>query len=557
MSEDLPSELDVKLLNAKYVEYKLAAEREEEESLKETLFDEEDYDGAEDYDEEDDDDDDYIDNYEPQMKQSPNRLLKLVLRSIFKLRKHWLLTSLGISILVVNCFIWSSAWNISHPSTQIVSNVSTFGDITKSIHNLQWQINELNNRQKSKFQDLRNYIDLKMDEVSSKFKKVDQQVDDIKRSNEALLSQLNALSLDNIQVELSKIPVIIDDDKNIQLLPEFKDYLQSYIKSSLSSNEVQRQFQLNLQGFISDYTQEIIHSKVGFMNREEILKLISLQFQENKRKLIDEIKQLTTRSLRPKEVPEKLVSSSGYVKQDKVDYAQSSNGARIINYLSSKTFKPRTKSKSWLQSVFSASGPTTNNRNANGYENQDPDNWDDVNPTSPFIVLTQNDGFWKTEDINGTIGIKFLEPIYMDEFLYEHKRVFNSALLTSCPKVLSICVQSDDDAYLQEHTPFANEQRGDKYTKVLELHYDLNDDAIQHAEVPSWLKKVLIKSMIVQIDGNYGNDFFTSLYKFHIHGITRFDVLSVEKLMQNTEISEAVKRGFRTTVKSFGSDERT
>lgn len=536
MSDDLPSKLDIVLLNEKFAEYKRAAaaaeEEEEEEDLlegmedvKETLMES---DGDDEYDEDEAGDGDY---------EPTKPLLKPLIRLVYRLTRHWLVLTFTFTLLVLGCVLWASG----PPSTRNIPTVSSFADISKSIQHLQWQINEANNRQKNKLQDLRNYLDLKMDEVHAKFTHVDNELVPLHKQQEDLVQRIDAISIGDVQLDMSKIPVILDDHNNVQLLPEFKRFLQSYIKSSLSSQEFQRHFQVNLQSFIEDYVKEIVSSKVGFMNKDEILQLVTLQFQQNKRKLIDEIKQLTQHKPMDDIIPSRLVDSKNdYTKQRKINFAQSANGARIINYLSSPTFRPRTNAPfSWWGFATSKGAP--------------PSTEDEVSASSPFIVLTPNDGVWRSGDVNATLGIKFLEPIYISGFLYEHPRALNSALLTSCPKVLSLYVQVDDVASLRQHSDY-DECLAGKYHKVLELEYDLNGDALQEAHVPRWLKRLLVKSMVVKVDGNYGNDFYTSVYKLHVQGLTRLDVLSVDTLMRNAEIGEPVKRGFRTAVQRFGDD---
>lgn len=521
MSDVLPSKLDISLLNAKYAEYKREALNESTESEAENLKQTFQWEGDVD---DDEDNEDEI----PLNEDAVETLWKPVIRISFRLRHYWP-ASLGvILLLMLSTLLWGSKSN-----TQIIPNVSSFADISKSMQHLQWQINELNSKHKNKFQDLRNYLELKMEEVGAKFVAVDDEIQKLKVEQATIVAQLGSLSLEGVHVDGSKIPVLLDEHNNVQLLPEFQKYLQEYIQSTLSSQKVQRQFQLNFESFVHDYINEIVQSKVGFMNKEEILHLVTMQFQENKRKLIDEIKQFT--QIKPRqEIPQKLIPKE-YPKQDKVNYAQAANGARVINYLSSPTFKPRTKKSWWFSRKTQAE-----------VEEKEDD------PSSPFIVLTANDGVWRSTEVNATLGIKFLEPIYMSEFMYEHPRVQNSALLTSCPAKLSVYILSDQTSHVTRLSAYT-ETIG-KYQKAFEMRYDLNEATIQQAEVPEWMKTVLVKSLVVRIEGNYGNEFFSSLYKLKVHGLTRLDVLSVDKLMRNSDVGESVKRGFRTSVKRFGDD---
>jgi hypothetical protein len=510
MSDDLPSKLDIDLLNAKYVDYKkaiedaLGDESDDDGSYKETFVDE------------------YSDEFDDEegADEAPSvSLLKPLIRFTFRLTKHWIITLTILAIIIVNVILWNRA------SLPIISN-----DLSRSLNNLQWQINELNTKQKSKYKELKNYLDVKIDDINSRFISIDKNIKQLRLENKELLNKINSLSVDNISIDLSRIPVILDDENNVQLLPEFKTYLQSFIKASLS-NDIPQSFKLDTERFIQDHIHDILNNKVGYMQKDEILHLISRQFQENKRKLIDEIKQLT--SIRHSDVPSRLIPNEPK-QQRKIDYAQASNGARIINYLSTPSFKPKTKG--WFRSRFI-------NTEA-----------EEEDPSSPFIILTPNQGFWKSQ-VATTLGIKFLEPVYMNEFQYEHQRVMNSALLTSCPKTISLYVLSDDMDSLRRYSPYPDHIG--KYQKVIEMQYDLNGEEVQSVDVPEWMKKTLVKSILINVKDNYGNEFFTSLYKFHIHGITKFDLLSVEKLITNEQLNEGIKRSFRTTVKRFGDDDQS
>jgi hypothetical protein len=519
MSDDLPSKLDIDLLNAKYVDYKksiedaLGDESDDDGSYKETFVDE----YSDEFDDEEGEDE--VSEADEEYKEQSVSLLKPLMRLTFRLKKHWIVILTILGIIIVNYILWNRA------SLPIISN-----DLSRSLNNLQWQINELNTKQKSKYKELKNYLDLKLDDINSRFISIDKDIKQLKLQNKELLNKINELSVDNISIDSSRVPVILDDENNVQLLPEFKAYLQSFIKASLSS-DIPQSFKLDMERFIQDHVHEILNNKVGYMQKDEILHLISRQFQENKRKLIDEIKQLT--SIRHTDVPSRLIPNE-LKQQRKIDYAQASNGARIINYLSTPSFKPKTKGwfRTWISNIEA----------------------EEEDPSSPFIILTPNQGFWKSQ-VATTLGIKFLEPVYMNEFQYEHQRVMNSALLTSCPKTISLYVLGDDMDSLRRYSPYPDHIG--KYQKVIEMQYDLNGGEVQSVDVPEWMKKILVKSILINVEDNYGNEFFTSLFKFHIHGITKFDLLSVEKLISNEQLNEGIKRSFRTTVKRFGDDDKS
>ncbi|CDR47822.1 CYFA0S38e00254g1_1 [Cyberlindnera fabianii] len=514
----------------------------------------------------DDDDDFYPDKFDEDISQElydlaegenvGETLLKNVFRILHRIKSYWrLIGVISIMALVILTIPYLSI-GIQQSSSQIIPNVKSLSDISRSIQNLQWQINDINTKNKGKIHELRSYVDHKFEEVASKFGSVDKRLDQLQRSNEQLIQRLNSLKLDSVGIDEKKIPVVLDENNNVQLLPEFQRYLQQYIQSVLEdNNKTDTQFKIDYQKFVEDYINEIVSDKIGFMSKEDILHLISSQFQDNRRKLINEIKQLTQSSRpAPNDIPTKLIPSLDK-KRSKINYAQASNGARIINYLTSATFKPKTKNSllGWI-------------KHESTHTQQDIEDEQTITPNSPFIVLTNHEGFWKSSERDATIGIKFLEPIFINNWSYNHPRVLNSALLTSCPMAYEVFVQCDNDEMVKselrdqrwKYTGDTTLQRG-RYVKVMECEYDVNGDEIQHCDVPDVVKTSLTRSVVIRIRGNYGNEFFTSAYKWIVNGLTRFDLASVDKLLGNSEIGESLKRNFRVstsdeTVKSFGDD---
>lgn len=572
-------EINPKLLNQKYTGFKKQYEEEEgedqEEDQEEDLDDETDDDYVDEEvketihgdDEEesglDDDNDD--DDFNTPDEGYQEIILKSIFRIIYKARRNWIKVMIYLLLFCTNLCIIS--YLRSNPQQDIITNVRNFGDISKSIQHLQWQINDINNKNKNKLQDFKNYLDLKIDEFNLKFNQIDDNFKKLNLSNKEILQKIENLNFQNnndnnkIIIENDKLPVILDEYNEIKILPEFNEFLIDKIQSILNNEINESKFQLNYEKFIENYVEEIINSKIGFMQKDEILSLISLQFQENKKKLINEIKNLIKinqndqkqqQQQQINDIPRRLInqdqsSSSSSSSVGKVNYGQSISGARIINYLTSSTFKPKYRGESIFK-IFSKK------------KNQDIKDEDELELSkivSPFIVLTPTDGYWKSSIIENTqLSIKFLEPIYMNEFWYIHKKVMNGAILTSTPQNLELYIQlernvDDDDENIIEKYDLKNEIQG--HFKISELKYDLNGPLEQKFELPDFVSKYLTKSIIIIAKDNYGNEFFTSFYKFKIHGITKFDLYSIKKIMNNDDINDSIKKKFKG-IKSFGED---
>lgn len=476
-------------------------------------------------------------------------VLKSFLRLIYKAKKNWFKVSLYLTLFISNLFVITYLTGSNGSNDDIITNVKSFGDISKSIQHLQWQINDINNKNKNRLHDFKNYVDLKIEEFSLKFNQIDDELFDLKQQNQIIFQKLDGIRFNELDIiNNDKIPIILDDENNVKILPEFAKFLQDKIQEIINDQITNEKFQLNYEQFIENHVNEIINNKVGFMNKEEILSLITLQFQENKKKLITEIKNLNLKTNK-NEIPQRLINQDSN-QVGKINYGQAISGARIINYLTSSTFKPRYKSDSILGSFL-------NIFNGNKDTKDLPQELEQVyhqQTQSPFVVLTSNEGYWKSSDTkNAQLAIKFLEPIYISDFWYVHERVLNAAIMTSAPQYMSIYVQSEDnDELLKE---IGNTDVISGHFKIADFKYELNGSVEQKISLPHFIKRYLIKSIIVVANDNYGNEFFTSFYKFKIHGLTVFDLYSIKKIINNKEINQVIKDKFKTDVKSFGDDD--
>ena len=536
VGDDIESEYDINpsLLNAKYSGFKKQYEEEEEE--------------------EEESDNDYDDSTIDDVKEAMytgdinaideedddvNYYLKSTLRIIYKVKQNWIKILLYFLLFITNLGI-ISYFNSNNGGSGVgdhsdIINIRNFGDLTKNIQHLQYQINEINQKQKTKLHEFKNYLDLKLDEFNLNFKKIDKDIEDLKRENSKILDRVNKINIGDIEISNDKLPILLDEHNNIKVIPEFSNFLQKKIQDIIDGEINGSKFKLNYKSFIENHVEDIINSKVGFMNKDEILSLITLQFQENKKKLINEIKTLT----RVNNIPQKLVETVKVKKPNgKINYGQAISGARIINYLTSKTFKPRFKKGLW--DILGFNGNHDDSNEVEVYEN-----------TSPFIVLTSDEGYWRSSQIENTqISIKFLEPIYMNELQYYHGDVLNGGIITSCPKHLSLYVQIEGGEAMSDE-----EIQG--HFKISEMVYDVNksEQEEQGFEIPEEVQRKLVKSVIIVAKDNYGNEFYTSFHKFKVYGMTKFDLYSVKKILNNDEIDDAIKRQYQANgVKSFGDD---
>ncbi|CAM9023910.1 unnamed protein product [Wickerhamomyces anomalus] len=497
VGEDIESEYDINpsLLNAKYSGFKKQYEEEEEE------------------DEDEESDNDYDDSTIDDVKETMytgdvnaideddddvNYYLKSTLRIIYKVKQNWIKILLYFLLFITNLGI-ISYFNGNNGGSGVgdhndIINIRNFGDLTKNIQHLQYQINEINQKQKTKLHEFKNYLDLKLDEFSLNFKKIDKDIEDLKRENNKILDRVNKINIGDIEISNDKLPILLDEHNNIKVIPEFSNFLQKKIQDIIDGEINGSKFKLNYKSFIENHVEDIINSKWKLL---------------------------------------KLKNPNG-----KINYGQAISGARIINYLTSKTFKPRFKKGLW--DILGFNGNHDDSNEVEIYEN-----------TSPFIVLTSDEGYWRSSQIENTqLSIKFLEPIYMNEFQYYHGDVLNGGIITSCPKHLSLYVQMEGGEAIGDE-----EIQG--HFKISEMVYDVNksEQEEQGFEIPEEVQRKLVKSVIIVAKDNYGNEFYTSFHKFKVYGMTKFDLYSVKKILNNDEIDDAIKRQYQANgVKSFGDD---
>lgn len=487
---------------------------------------------------------------EPAMQSTAEKIIKVIFKVILKVKHNFVKVLIAVMLLtsLIAAFIYINDNFIGNNNEKHnIIDINSFSDIKKSINNLQFQINDNNERQTSKLHDFKNYIDVKFDKISKKFYSIDEDLNNLSKNNDILIRRIEELKLSKINIKNEKIPVILDANNNVKILPEFESYLINLFENEISLSEnMKKEFEIDYKRFLSDYLDEILNKKVGFMKKEEILSLISFKFQENKSKLISEIKSLIN-SGTPTPTPPHFKDLKYNKTNEKINYSLASNGARIINYLTSKTFKPKYKKsiKNWFGLGL--------NSNKHGEKEIDEDvTVSNSVISSPFIVLTEEEGFWKSSDVNGTrLAIKFLEPIFISDVFYKHKKLLNGAILTSAPKKFSVFVNSVDNKNEEIFKQSKFNERLNGYIKVGEFEYNLNSETIEQSfDLPPFTKKYLINSIIFKVDSNYGNDFFTSLYKFRINGLTKFDIYSLKQFLTNDVINDEFKQEIGSMIKS-------
>jgi hypothetical protein len=570
-------------LNSRFASYRRALNEKESvnemDSEKETVYDVDNNNTV--YEEEQEEDEAEAEEEQPPYYE---QLLRVAFKALYKVKHHWRRAAVLLALLLVNLAVMlsmvahrrdastsqsqSQSQSQSHSHSQVLS-INTIQDVSTSLTNLQWQINELNTKNKHRLNDFKNYLDLKLDEFNTRFQRLDARVD------EWDARRLRELDLSGVDVVNAKVPILLDEYNNVKILPEFEQFLRRYINSYLNNVDFNAKFEVDYDALISRHLDKLAQGKMGFMRKEEVLSLVSSQLQENKAKLIQDIKNqllhaasttTTGSSSSSKEdVSDRLVTSGYRAEEDarQVNYALFTAGARIINYLTSPTFEPKLKRSGggggggggkgllqWLYGKREGEGEGQG-KGKEGEEGEDKLlQLEQPYSSSPFIVLTSNEGYWRSSAVNDTrLAIKFLEPIYLNRVEYKHGNVLNGAVLTSAPRKMSLFINTYDNArnaLLSEYRETLPLQDQDDYFKVSEMEYSIEQlQEQQFFEIGPKLSKVLVKSVLIRVESNQGNAFFTSINKFVIQGLTRFDVYSIKELLNSDSIDSALKAKFK------------
>ncbi|SSD61340.1 uncharacterized protein SCODWIG_03101 [Saccharomycodes ludwigii] len=397
------------------------------------------------------------------------------------------------------------------------------------------------------------------------------------RNDSALYKVWEDRFFDNLKLYLPKeIPVVIKNgnisnftpairnDSNttasLVMIPEFSTYLQKIFQNG-TTNNITSKLKLSdeLKYDLNNYVKEILLKEFQFVDKQFFISYIKQNYESLKNELLSKQREVSTtaNTFDNKELQifvERLVyrilkKSTAYTNNDitkdnEVNYASYLTGTKILNHLCSKTFQDVIVKGIWGNGI------------------------------TPIELLSlSSDTYWMCESKkNCQWSIRFKQPIYLTNVLYQHGRFTNNlALMNSCPKLITMyaeiitptTIRTKDvfnkNAYVENSGDYEHLYNDYKYIKVGSLAYDLHgekyNDLKQKIALPKWFinLKPLVKALSFVVEDNYGNEYYTSLNKFIVNGVTPYDL---ELMKQSATNNRQGTVNVNSNILSFYDDER-
>lgn len=341
----------------------------------------------------------------------------------------------------------------------------------------------------------------------------------------------------------TQIPVMINNSSKFLMIPELHTYLSSLvsniIKYSQSNNETSTysidNFNTTLNYDLNDYIKEILTNELQYVDKTSFINEINQRLQENKFEILEELKtniqneiskanlnlendkyqnnnQNTNNNLSKrystillKKLINHIYNTNQYQWEDDLDFATFAQGTRLLKSLTSSNYDK-----------------------GNGVTSLE---------LLSDIKLAASSTYWQcpVSSTGCSLAFRFNKPIYLIKVSYLHGRFINNLhMMNSAPKRISIFVKLNnklENTKLLEIAKSYNQgdlfYKDQSFIKIGEHHYDLLDKKIkQQFSLPMWFiqAKPLVKSIIFNIDENFGNEEYISARKFIINAVTQDDL---------------------------------
>lgn len=468
--------------------------------------------------------------------------------------KRWIM----ISLMVVVMFILGPAMNglLFSGQTCLKASSSASPALQKQINHLYSEITTREQRSKSEFDKT---IKVIISQFEKKIKELlPANVMKLQNQLESLTNRVNNMtfslsqrelrsgptfSIDNVtewqrqlvqDLETSlppQIPVVVNNETSMLLLPELNNYLAQVISSLVQESTKDAEgHERSLKYDLNSYVKEILANEFQYVDRSFFISELNRRIQMNKHEIweemndkLDQYKLDAERNRSPSEsIPQqysnillkklvnKIYNTNQHQWEDDLDYATFAQGTKLLNHLTSAT-------------------------------------WSSGNGVSPIELLRESrtgaSTYWQCSGSQScSWAVRFKEPAYLTRVSYVHGRFNNNLhMMNSAPKVISVYVKlakssrNVDIKRLRELAksfkqgqPFAKDSQ---FTKIGQYHYSLTDNQVRQVlPLPPWFiqLKPLVRSIAFEINENYGNSRFTSVRKFIINAVTQEDLQIME-----------------------------
>ncbi|QLQ81125.1 hypothetical protein HG537_0E04800 [Torulaspora globosa] len=326
-----------------------------------------------------------------------------------------------------------------------------------------------------------------------------------------------------------QIPVVMNNETSMLVLPELNNYLAQVISSLVQERDTAREEQ-SLRYDLNSYVKEILANEFQYVDKAFFISELNRRMQLNKheiwQEMNDKLDQYKLESERDrgssetipqqysnillKKLVNKIYNTNQHQWEDDLDYATFAQGTKLLNHLTSST-------------------------------------WNLGNGVSPVELLRDSrigsSTYWQCSGSRGcSWAVRFKEPAYLTRVSYVHGRFNNNLhMMNSAPKIISVYVKlakSTPNVDIKKLTELAKSfKQGQPFSKdsqhirIGQYHYSLTDNQVRQVlPLPSWFiqLKPLVRSVVFEVNENHGNTRFTSLRKFIINAVTQEDLRIME-----------------------------
>ncbi|CCH59483.1 hypothetical protein TBLA_0B06600 [Henningerozyma blattae CBS 6284] len=323
--------------------------------------------------------------------------------------------------------------------------------------------------------------------------------------------------LENLHLYLpDNIPIIINRDEtskenaSIQILPEMYEQIYNLLVSVSTSGPsteisgdddkkkktVISDFDLNID--LNSYIHEYLSNQFQFLNKQSFIDEFTSKLNNDNNNNFD----ISERSDKILPLVNNIYNRNIHSWQNDLDFATFTQGTKLLKKLTSATYL-----------------------NGNG-----------IFPVQLLLdnKMVSGSTYWQCQmgPSNGcTWAIQFTKPVFLTKISYLHGRLSkNIHIMNSAPKKISVYVlpRTKIPSNIKEEIPYLTPHQLDsRYIKLTSFEYDISEPSIRQAmPIPSWFIKlrIPIKSVIFQIDNNYGGTPYTSIRRFIVNGIIDEDL---------------------------------
>lgn len=326
-----------------------------------------------------------------------------------------------------------------------------------------------------------------------------------------------------------QIPVVMNNETSMLVLPELNNYLAHVISSLVQERDTAREEQ-SLRYDLNSYVKEILANEFQYVDKAFFISELNRRMQLSKHEIwqemndkLDQYRLESERNRSPSEtIPQqysnillkklvnKIYNTNQHQWEDDLDYATFAQGTKLLNHLTSST-------------------------------------WSLGNGVNPVELLrdsrTGSSTYWQCSGSRScSWAVRFKEPAYLTRVSYVHGRFNNNLhMMNSAPKVISVYVKlaksspnvdfkklKELAASFKQGQPFSKDSQ---HIRIGQHHYSLTDNQVRQVlPLPSWFiqLKPLVRSVVFEINENHGNTQFTSLRKFIINAVTQEDLRIME-----------------------------